>query len=421
MIHALWISLLVLLIASWVIFIRYRRALGRRESQAFKKIEDVRRGVAEQTSGLDVFIDLLAGLHEFVSENAGAEALPAVYKMILDAACLLMKCPAGSLMVPSAEGDAIEIVCQKGLPALAAGLPKEITGRRSLQQGQGVAGRAAESGKMIVVDDIETDARFVGRKDMEAHLRSLVSVPMKVKQKVVGVLNVDAPEAHHVFGERDLRLLSAFANLAALALENLKLYNNLQLYYQQMVQTLAETLEYREFDPKGRAPADHSRIRRLARAAAQELKLPESIVKYIEYACLMHGIGKIGIGEAILRKPGKLTAEEYEQIKKHPEIAQQMISKVQFLSPIVPMILYHQERWDGGGYPAGLKGEEIPLGSRIVAVVNAFDAMVSEKPYRRPLSENQAMDELKRGAGTQFDPKVVQAFINVMERGKAGR
>lgn len=414
MIHALWISLLFLLIASWFIFIRYRRALGRRESQAFKKIEAARQGVDEQVAGLDVFIDLLAGIHEFVSENAGAEARPAVFKMVLDAACLLMKCPAGSLMIPSAEGDDLEIACQKGLP-------KEITGRRSLQRGQGVAGRAAESGKMIVVDDIQTDARFVGRKDMEAHLSSLVSVPMKVRQKVVGVLNVDAPDVHHVFGERDLRLLSAFANLAALALENLELYNNLQLYYQQMVQTLAETLEYREFDPKGRQPTDHSRIRRLAREAAQELKLPESIVKYVEYACLMHDIGKIGVGEAILRKPGKLTAEEYEQIKKHPEIAQQMISKVQFLSPIMPMILYHQERWDGGGYPAGLKGEEIPLGSRIVAVVNAFDAMISEKPYRQPLSENQAMDELKSGAGTQFDPKVVQAFINVMERGKAGR
>jgi HD-GYP domain-containing protein (c-di-GMP phosphodiesterase class II) len=135
---------------------------------------------------------------------------------------------------------------------------------------------------------------------------------------------------------------------------------------------------------------------------------------------LMHGIGKIGIGEAILRKPGKLTADEFEQIKKHPEIAQQIISKVQFLTPIVPMILYHQESWDGSGYPAGLKGEEIPLGSRIVAVINAFDAMVSERPYRQPLSESQAVEELKRGAGSQFDPKVVEAFLRVAERCKAG-
>jgi len=411
-IHALWITLLVLLVASWVLFIRYRRALSRRETLNFKKIEDARRGLAEQVSGLDVFVDLLAGLHEFVSDNAGADVRPALCKMVLDAACLLMKCPAGSIMVPAGDGDALDIVSHKGLP-------RDIASTLRLARGQGVAGRAAESGKLVVVDDIRTDARFVGRKDLEVRLRSLVSVPMKVRQKIVGVLNVDSPDPHHAFGERDLRLLSAFANLAALAMENLDLYNNLQLYYQEMVQTLADTLEYRESDAKGRAPADHINIRRLARETAQELKLPEAIVKYVEYACLMHGIGKIGIGEAILRKPGKLTADEYEQIKKHPEIAQQMISKVQFLSPIVPMILYHQERWDGSGYPAGLKGEEIPLGSRIVAVINAFDAMVSERPYRKPLTEMEAIAELTRGSGTQFDPKVVAAFVKVVGRGKA--
>ncbi|OGR82387.1 MAG: hypothetical protein A2901_08035 [Elusimicrobia bacterium RIFCSPLOWO2_01_FULL_54_10] len=412
MIHALWAVPLALLAFSWFIFTRYYRAQLRRDTEAARRLEEGRRALAEQASGLNIFVDLLADLQEFITERAGANSKAEVYRRVLDAACLIMKCPAGSVMITSKDGEELEVICSKGLP-------QELVDSIKLKRGQGVAGRAIETGKMIVVDDIETDARFVGRKDVEAHLKSLVCVPLKVKEKIAGVINVDAPEAHHAFGERDLRLLQVYAGLAALSMENLDMFNNLQIFYQEMVQTLAETLDYKQFDARNQPATDHLRTRRLARAVSEALRLPESIVKYVEYASLMHGIGKMGIGEAILRKPGKLTPEEYEQIKRHPEIAQQMISKVTFLSPVVPMILYHQERWDGSGYPAGLKGEEIPLGSRIVAVINAFDAMVSERPYRKALDENEAVAELKKGAGTQFDPKVVEAFIGVIERGRA--
>ena len=113
-----------------------------------------------------------------------------------------------------------------------------------------------------------------------------------------------------------------------------------------------------------------------------------------------------------------VTPEEYEKIKKHPEIGQEMISKVRFLSPIASMIHYHQERWDGKGYPAGLKGEEIPLGARIVSAINAYRAMVSDRPYRPALAKGEAIRELRQGAGTQFDPKVVEAFIHILEKEK---
>ena len=411
MVHALWIFPFFLLIASWLIFIRYYRAQTHRESQTARKFDESRRQIAEQVSSLNVFVDLLANIHEFVARDAGSAAKAVLYRMVLDAACQIMKCPAGSLMMAEKDSAELEIVCSKGLPSQAASAMR-------LRFGEGIAGRAADSGKVVLVDNIETDARFINRTDVEAHLKSLVSIPLKIKTRVIGVLNVDAPGAHHVFSERDIQLLSVLADLTAMTIENLDLYNNLQLFYLEMVQTMAETLEYKEFDVKTHPPTDHTRSRQHARMIAQELRLPESIVKYVEYASLMHGIGKIGIGEAILRKPGKLTPEEYEKIKKHPEIAQQLISKVTFLSPIVPMILYHQERWDGKGYPAGLKGEEIPLGSRIVAVINAYGAMVSERPYRKALSEEQAVEELKRGAGSQFDPKVVGVFLRILERGK---
>ena len=138
------------------------------------------------------------------------------------------------------------------------------------------------------------------------------------------------------------------------------------------------------------------------------------MIRHIEYAALMHDIGKIGIDEAILHKPGKLTPEEREIIKKHPEIGNRIIAPVAFLSPVAPMVLYHQEWYDGQGYPDGLAGEEIPLGARIVAVIDAFDAMTSDRPYRKALSRDIAVGELNKGANTQFDPKVVNAFIEVL-------
>jgi HD-GYP domain-containing protein (c-di-GMP phosphodiesterase class II) len=141
--------------------------------------------------------------------------------------------------------------------------------------------------------------------------------------------------------------------------------------------------------------------------------LPDQMIRYVEYAALLHDIGKIGIDEAILLKPGKLTPEEYEQMKKHPIIGHQILSPVKYLGPVAQMVLYHQEWYDGRGYPEGLKGEEIPLGSRIVAVLDAWDAMTSDRPYRKALGREIALGELKKGRGTQFDPKVVDTFLNL--------
>jgi HD-GYP domain-containing protein (c-di-GMP phosphodiesterase class II) len=130
----------------------------------------------------------------------------------------------------------------------------------------------------------------------------------------------------------------------------------------------------------------------------------------------MHDIGKIGIADHILLKPGKLSDEEQEVIRKHPSIGHRIIAPVQFLTPVAPMVLYHQEWFDGSGYPEGLSGEEIPLGARIVAVIDAYDAITSNRPYRKALTQKIAINELKKGAGKQFDPKIVDIFINILSQ-----
>jgi len=129
---------------------------------------------------------------------------------------------------------------------------------------------------------------------------------------------------------------------------------------------------------------------------------------------MLHDIGKLGISDTILLKPGKLTPEEYEAVKKHPVIGADIVSVAGFLKDIVPFILGHHERYDGTGYPRGLKGEEIPLGARILAVVDVYEALTADRPYHKAISKEEAIKILRSGMNTQFDPKVVDVFLNVV-------
>jgi HD-GYP domain-containing protein (c-di-GMP phosphodiesterase class II) len=147
---------------------------------------------------------------------------------------------------------------------------------------------------------------------------------------------------------------------------------------------------------------------------AEKLKLPEHTIEMVRHAAALHDLGKIGIPENILHKKSKLSDEEYEVVKKHPQIGVDIIRPIHFLHKIIPAMLHHHERWDGGGYPYGLKGSAIPLGARIVAVADAYQAMISDRPYRKAISQEDAVDTLKKNAGTQFDPEIVDAFLDVL-------
>ena len=160
--------------------------------------------------------------------------------------------------------------------------------------------------------------------------------------------------------------------------------------------------------------AGHSRrVAEYAVSIAQELSLPEREVENIRLAALLHEIGIIGIREGLLHKPGKLSDEEYNHVKTHPLVAERMLKPIPELRGVIPYIKHEHERYDGKGYPDGLKGEEIPLGARIIAVADAFDAMTSDRPYRSAYRAEEAMAELERKAGSQFDPRVVEVFRHI--------
>jgi len=159
------------------------------------------------------------------------------------------------------------------------------------------------------------------------------------------------------------------------------------------------------------------RVARRAVATGREMGLIGDDLRHLWVGALLHDIGKIAVPDEILRKPGRLTEEEYEVMKRHPELGAAIMSRSAFLRPALPAVLHHQERWDGLGYPAGLRGEEISLQGRIIAVVDTFDAIVTSRPYRPRRSPQVALDEIERCSGTQFDPAVVEAFRRAMEKG----
>lgn len=180
---------------------------------------------------------------------------------------------------------------------------------------------------------------------------------------------------------------------------------------------LSQAIESR--DPYTRGHSD--RVSSLAEVVARRLGWTRSRLGALKLGGLLHDVGKLNLDDAVLRKPGPLDEGEFAEIRRHPLAGARMIRRFEALRPALPYILFHHERWDGQGYPSGRSREQIPLGARIVAVVDAFDAMISIRPYRPPLSIRAALAEVEDGAGTQFDPDVVRAFIGAWREGELDR
>jgi response regulator RpfG family c-di-GMP phosphodiesterase len=262
------------------------------------------------------------------------------------------------------------------------------------------------TGNAVVLDSHQTDMF-----DGAAPKQDCICQPLIAKGHTIGVLNViRTPEAGPC-SEGTLRSLEMTATQTALAIENSRLYNNLYRSYLDTVSALANAIEFR--DPYTRGHTD--RVKVLAQAIARRKGWGVERLFNLWMGCTLHDIGKIGVPDSILNKPGPLTEEEHLQMKRHTEIGAKMIEGVPFLRPALPYIYYHHERFDGTGYPTGLAGKEIPIEGRILAVADAFDAVTSDRPYRRGRSPEEAIDELRQCAGRQFDPEIVEALFEALE------
>ena len=248
---------------------------------------------------------------------------------------------------------------------------------------------------------------------------ALASVPMRIRGRVIGVAAAVRHPTIKAFSPAEVAPLQELADQAAMAIEQASLFAKVRSYASDLEISYDTTLRalMAALDTKDAATEGHSeRVSRLTVAAAREMGVPEERMLDIERGALLHDVGKIGVPDSILRKPSNLNRKEWEAMQKHPLLAGLMVSKVGFLEGALPILLYHHERYDGSGYPFGLAEDKIPLEARIFAVVDAYDAMTSERPYRKAVAPEEALREIRANAGIQFDPRVVVAFEGVIRR-----
>lgn len=275
---------------------------------------------------------------------------------------------------------------------------------------KGIAGYTARTGKALIVNDVSKFPEFYSSVDEKSGFitKSILSAPIKPLGKIIGVIEAVNKIKGTDFNERDLEILKTIGDIIGINIINSLLYQKLNNLSTNIIKSLISALEARDEYTKG-----HSlRVQILSSKIARAMGLPSKEIKEIELSAILHDIGKIGIPDSILRKPDKLTNEEYEIIKKHPIIGYNILSSIEGLEKILDGIKYHHERFDGKGYPEGLKGKEIPLIARIIAVADTLDAMTSDRPYRKGLPIEKAVEEIKKCKNSQLDPEIVDVFLN---------
>jgi PAS domain S-box-containing protein len=237
-------------------------------------------------------------------------------------------------------------------------------------------------------------------------------VPLTAKSGMIGYLALLDPADGRVPSMETVRLLELYANQAATAVDNLRLYADLEASYYDTLLAFVAAMEAKDPYTKGHS----ENVQRYAVALARHLGLPDDRVKLVDDSALLHDIGKLGVKESILTKPASLSEAEFEEVKQHPLTGGQMVSRIENLATSAPIIRAHHEYYGGGGYPGEMRGGQIPLEARIIAVADAYEAMTSDRPYRKAFTREQALRRLREAAGGQFDKFIVDAFVEIAHR-----
>lgn len=295
---------------------------------------------------------------------------------------------------------------------------KTGSGHASIDISSTIVRRAFDKSEAVITSNAMDDKRFdSGMSIIEQNISSAMCAPLTHQGHTLGVLYVDTRGTTNAFVHGDLELLVALCAASSVAIRNAQYLAKLERSYQDTLIALANAIEMRDHYTVG-----HTwRVTNFALEIARELEWPDDMIKQCEMGGVLHDIGKIAIDDAILRKTSGLTDEEYAKMKVHPERGARLIQDVEHLVPLIPYALYHHERYDGKGYPYRLAGEDIPIEGRLLAVADTFDAMTSNRPYRKGLDPEYAIQELEKGKGTQFDPVMVDAFVKAYREGRIKR
>jgi putative nucleotidyltransferase with HDIG domain len=364
--------------------------------------------VNEQTSLKQSQLGALMRVGHAVNSSVG---LKRVLEEVMDSLIALMRAERGFLMLRDSQGQ-LSV-------RMARGLDQVNLDEEEFKVSRTVVGNVVETGSPVLTTNAQADPRFDSQSSVAIYqLRSILCTPLKLKNELIGVLYVDNRAHAGIFGESDLALISAFADQAAVAIDGARLFEELQESHRQLekgyeatLEGWAKALELRDKETEGHT----QRVTTLTERLARSMGVADDVIVHIKRGALLHDIGKMGIPDSILLKNGPLTEEERLIVEKHPVYAYEMLSSIEFLLPALDIPYCHHEKWDGTGYPRGLKGVEIPFAARLFPVVDVWDALVSDRPYREALPHDEVRRKIKEDSGKHFDPQVVEAFMELKD------
>lgn len=356
----------------------------------------------------------IQALHNIDNAINNSLDLEYIFKVVLDEITALFNTEATAILCLDQYSGHLYYETWRGFHFIDPGAIK-------IPPGKGLAGKALIEQKFIQIADLNAMSEPVPESEIEfLHKEEFVSyyaVPLMARGHVRGVLELFDRKSR-IFNGELLEFLKALSGQVAVAIDNLQLFKNLEIKTLELLSAYDLTIEGWAFalDLKDEETEQHSRrVTEMTLEIARRMNIKEEDLLHIKRGALLHDIGKMGIPDSILLKPGKLTDDEWEAMRKHPLYAYEMLAPIEYLKPALDIPYCHHEKWDGSGYPRGLKGKAIPLAARIFAVADVYDALTSDRPYRKAWPKAKALELIKEESGKHFDPAVVDIFISVLQ------
>ncbi len=381
------------------------------EEELHKAHDRLEVKVEERTADLKRALEQVQALRNIDMAITGSLDLRVTFKAILDEVTSLLNVDGAAILRVNPNTATLHYEAWRGFNAAD---PKSI----SLHWGEEFAGRVAKDRKTVHIADLnEKEKNQVQRPLMDKEgFRSYYAVPLIAKGYVQGVLEIFHRQPLNE-GDKWLDFLETLAGQASIAIDSAELFNKMERSHVELLQAYDATIEGWAFalDLKDEETEEHSRrVTDITMEIARKMNIKEEELPHVKRGALLHDIGKMGVPDSILLKNGKLDDEQWAVMKKHPVYAYEMLAPIDYLRPALDIPYCHHEKWDGSGYPRGLKGKQIPPSARIFAVVDVYDALTSDRPYRKAWSEADTLKLIREENGSHFDPEIVEIFLEVL-------
>jgi putative nucleotidyltransferase with HDIG domain len=376
--------------------------------EANYKIADLAGSLEDKNTNLEKAVAKLSTLHKVGLAINSTMDMDKLFNLIVRTTMDTLQAQIGYIILTGEEKTVLTVTTLLGNDVTLSPEGTELPMKPS-----NVSTWVINNRKPLLIADINETPEFDRFSSLGYESKTLICAPLMTKDEIIGTINVVNKLDNSVYTNEELELLNTIAGQASIAITNAKLYYEQQKIYMNTIHALVSAIEASDSYTRGHS----ERVTRYSMELARKLELPQARLKIIERAAILHDIGKIGIDLTLLHKTEKLTPEDIYDLQQHPVIGMNILEPIEFLQDVRICIGQHHERYDGQGYPCNVKAEKLLLESRILTIADAFDAMTSDRPYRKALPAEMALQELINKAGSQFDPELVPHFVELLGSG----